>query len=180
MRKTHVPKFKWLGVALLVLLVIGFIIFRHANPSVGFRYYEPSYLPPNVSIKEKRISISKSNVSVDQNFRTEDWVYSIIEDKDDGSTSIGTANQDYDAKSVKPTCNIQSSPANIKYRICHWIDYGRINVHEVTFIKNGTYIYSSIPTATDQEISTQEIGNYVDSFAPKSTMGLPVLRSIGP
>jgi hypothetical protein len=169
-----------LVVALITFLVIGFIVFRHINPSVGFRYYEPSYLPPNVSIREKRIDISESNVSVDQNFRTEDWVYSIIEDKDDGSSSIGTANQDYDAKSVGPTCNIQNSPEKMKYRVCHWIDYGRINVHEVIFIKNGTYIYSAIPTTTDQEISPQETGKYVDSFTPKSTIGLPVLRSTGP
>jgi hypothetical protein len=164
----------------IVIAVIAYTVFRQINPRVGFKYFEPAYLPPSTSIKEKRISITNSNISVEQNFRTEDWVYSIIEDKDDGSSSIGTANQDYDAKSVKPTCSIQNSPEKMKYRVCHWIDYGHINIHEVIFIKNCTYIYSLIPTTIDQEISSQEIENYVDSFVQKSTTGLPVLRSIGP
>jgi hypothetical protein len=163
----------------IVIAVIAYTVFRQINPRVGFKYFEPAYLPPSTSIKEKRISITNSNISVEQNFRTEDWVYSIIEGADDGTRTIGTASQNYDAKSVKPTCSINKTPANTQYRICHWIDYGRIDVHEVTFIKDGTYIYSEIPT-TEQEISIEQIEKYIDSFVQKSTTGLPVLRSIGP
>jgi hypothetical protein len=62
-----------------LILAIGWFVFRWFNPSVGFKYYEPSYLPPNVSIKDRRISITPYNKAVEQNFRTVDWVYEIKE-----------------------------------------------------------------------------------------------------
>jgi hypothetical protein len=173
--KRRSKKRGFLIVLTLVFLVIGFSIFLLYNPSVGFKYYQPSYLPPNVSIMERRISVTGGSTSVEQDFRTVDWVYEIQEYKAD--SSIGTAQQNYDAKSVEPTCNILTSSANQQYRLCHWIDYGRIDVHQVIFIKDGTYITSEIPTNLQQQISIQEIGKYVDSFKQRATIGLPVLRS---
>lgn len=165
-------------VVVLLVLAIGFVIFRIFNPTVGFTYYEPSYLPPGVSINAKRISINKyAPAQVEQNFRTEDWVYSIREYK--AREEIGTAAQNYDAKSTKPTCNIETSPKMTKYRLCHWIDYGKIDVHEIKFIKDGTFINAQIPTNTTEVISVGEINKFVDSFDKKSTLGLPVLRSGG-
>lgn len=133
-------------------------------------------MPPNVSIKARRISImSHSSTAVEQNFRTTDWVYEIQEYKAD--SSIGFAEQNYDPTSIKPTCDILTSPGRQQYRLCHWIDYGRIDVHQVIFIKDGTYIRSDIPTTLQERITVQQIGKYVDSFKQKSTIGLPVLRS---
>lgn len=177
---TKMSKKLLLGILIIALVVATYIIFRLFNPSVGFKYYEPSYLPLDVSVKAKRISIARGYIQVEQNFRREDWVYSIREDKADGFHTIGTADQNYDDKSVKPTCFINSSPANMRYRLCHWIDYGRIDVHEVSFIKEGTFVYSQIPTTTSQQISTQDIEKYIDSFKRKSTAGLPILRSSSP
>lgn len=169
------------GILIFVFTVVAFIVFRSFNPSVGFKYFEPAYLPADTSIKARRIVINKYvPASVGQNFRTEDWVYSIIEDKAENYSDIGTADQNYDEKSIKPTCVIDSSPNNMRYRICHWIDYGRIDVHEASFIKEGTFIYSQIPTKTSQRISVEDIEKYIDSFKRKSTFGLPVLRSNGP
>ena len=165
----------WLVVCSVFILIIGYTIFRILNPSVGFKYYEPSYLPPNVSIKARRIGINSVFTQVEQDFRTVDWVYEIQEYKAD--SSIGTAQQNYNPTSIKPTCSILTSPAGQQYRLCHWVDYGRINVHQVIFIKDGTYIESEIRTTLQQQISVQEIGQYVDSFKQKSTLGLPVLRS---
>lgn len=179
MSSPHTKKFIRLSVTLGLLLIGGFVIFRSINPSIGFTYYEPAYLPPNVSIKAKRISMSNGHASVQQNFRTENWIYDIDEREAHDSSSIGSANQNYDAKSVRPTCDVRDSPAHMQYRVCHWIDYGRIDVHEVRFIKDGTFIRSHIPTTTNQQISIQEIGKYVDSFTPKSTIGFPVLRFNG-
>lgn len=162
-------------VLILIILAVAFFIFRLLNPSVGFKYYEPSYLPPNVSIKSRRIRILPGSTAVEQDFRTVDWGYTIEEYKAD--RPIGTAQQNYDPTSTKPTCSIMSSPENQQYRTCHWIDYHRIDVHEVTFIKNGTFIQSQLPTTLDESISIKEIGEYVDSFHQKSTIGLPVVRS---
>jgi hypothetical protein len=177
MSNTQAKKSKWLYIALFMLVVMGFIIFRLINPSVGFKYFEPSYLPSNVSIKAKRISITRGYTQVEQNFRTEDWVYSISEYK--AAVPIGSADQNLDAQSIKPTCNLQVSPLGMSYRVCHWIDYGRINVHEVKFIKEGTFVNVQIPTTLQEQISINQIDKFVDSFKKKSTVGIPVLRFNG-
>jgi len=49
--------------------------------------------------------------------------------------------RDYDVTSVKPTCSILTSQAQQQYRLCHWVDYGRISVYEVKFIKTGRTFY---------------------------------------
>lgn len=162
-------------IAAVILLIIIFVLNQILNPSVGFTYFQPAYLPPNVSITARRISINSVNTTVDQDFRTVDWVYGINEYK--ATDSIGTASQNYNPASIKPTCSLLVSPGRQQYRLCHWIDYGRINVHQVVFIKDGTFVSSDIPTTLQQPISIQQIGRFVDSFKPKSTWGLPVLRS---
>ncbi len=160
----------------LILIVAGWSIFRYYfYAAVDFKYYEPSYFLPNVSIKEKRIDIGPGRVAAEQNFRTVDWVYSITEYK--ANELIGSAGQNYDPKSVRPTCSIQDSLENIQYRLCHWIDYGRIDVHEIKFIKDGTFINIQIPTTINQQINIAEIDRFVDSFKQRSTFGLPVLHS---
>jgi hypothetical protein len=169
-----------ISLAVLAMAIIAGAIFRYNNPSVGFTYFEPAYLPAGTSIKAKRIDISKGYTSVDQNFRTEDWVYGIVEHRVDDTGSIDAASQNYDPESVEPTCSFSTTPAHMRYRLCHWVDYGRIDVHEVIFIKGNTYIYSEIPTGTDQTISVEQVEKYIDSFQQKSTLGLPVLRSAGP
>lgn len=183
MTRTLVTKKRITILVVFVLLLAGALaIIRIYNPDVGFTYFEPAYLPPNVSIKAKRISTFKNYselTQVEQNFRTEDWVYGIREAREDIFSGIGTASQDYDPTSVKPTCNLSTTPAGMQYRLCHWIDYGRINVHEVIFIKDGTRVYSQIPTETSQDVSIEDIEKYVDSFEQKSTLWFPVLHSIG-
>lgn len=168
----------FLIVLVAVLLVAGWLAFRFFNPDVGFAYYVPSYLPPNVSIKARRISMTPySSTQIEQNFRTVDWVYEIQEYKADSHTTIGTAEQNYNPMSTSPTCSILTSPAKQQYRLCHWIDYGRIGVYQVIFIKGGTYVRSDIPTTLQQKITIQGISKYVDSFMRKSTIGLPVVHS---
>jgi len=67
----------------------------------------------------------------------------------------------------------------MQYRICHWIDYGRIDVHEVKFTKSATFINIQIPSSINEPISLQQIDQFVDSFKKASTIGFPVLRSNG-
>jgi hypothetical protein len=155
---------KYAGIVVMVLLGIG--IFRYYNPSLGFTYFEPNYLPPAVSIKQKRISIlSGGLIEAEQDFRTVDWVYEIMEYKAngpvDGNSSIGSTSQNYNTDSVKPTCDILSSPNRQRYRLCHWIDYRHIGVYEVIFIKDGTLIDSDMPTTLQQKITINEISLYV-------------------
>ena len=174
----YAKRYGWYWALILVGLVIGFIIFRHFNPSLGFGYFEPSYLPPHTSIKAKRINITRGDIKVEQNFRTEDWVYSIREYK--SRDVVGTTVQNYDPKSLRPTCDTRSTPLRNLYRICHWIDYGKIDVHEAKFIKAGTFIAAQIPTTLNNSISLQQIDKFVDSFKPRSPTGFSVLHSNGP
>lgn len=176
MKKKSGKKKVLIVLAAAVILMLAYLIFRLFNPSVGFTYYEPAYLPPGISVKAKRISISPYSTMVELNFRTEDWVYSIGESKADGP--LPPATQNYDSESVKPTCDRLTSPAGQVYRLCHWIDYGRINVQEVTFIKGGTSVRSQIPTVVHRSIPIAQINKYVDSFKPASTTGFPVLRGV--
>ncbi len=164
-----------IGLVVLVAGIVGFFIYTHTNPRLGFKYYEPSYLPPNISIKAERVAIVGETVSVEQNFRTEDWVYSIHQYKAEGT--IGGANQDYDPTSVSPTCSLNTSSNNTRYRVCHWIDYGRIDVQQIKLIKDTTFIDVQIPSDLDNPISLQDIDKFVDSFQQKNTRGFSVLRS---
>jgi hypothetical protein len=161
---------------LFIALFMGAGLFRLFNPAVGFIYFEPSYVPPNVTITAKRIDITRRTpLQVEQNFRTEDWVYGIREVK--AVHAIDSALQNYDPASDEPTCSFFTSPGAQRYRLCHWVDYGRISVYEVSFNKAGTNIYSQLPISLQQRLSADEINKYVDSFAPASTHGIPVLRS---
>ncbi|MDB5176236.1 MAG: hypothetical protein JWM81_1094 [Candidatus Saccharibacteria bacterium] len=163
-------------IALAAFLLIGLAGYHYLHPALGFSYYEPSYLPPGVAIKAKRILIANGRATASLNFRTEDWVYEIIESKA-GEDTVGPSDHNYDAKSVKPTCKGVLSAHGQPYRLCHWIDYGKISVYEVAFIKGGTMIHAQIPTRLQQTVSTDEVGHFVDSFAAKRAVGLPVLRS---
>lgn len=165
-------KIRRLCLIAVAIVLIGYVALRLLRPGIGFTYYQPGYLPPGVSIKARRITIIRNDASVEQDFRTNDWVYEIQEYK--ARTSIGTAAQNYDPKSVKPTCSLLTSPVGQHYRLCHWVDYGQIDLHQVIFIKSGTYIRADIPTSLQQPISTAEINKFVDSFKHASTRGLPV------
>jgi len=165
-----------LGGIAVVCLILAFLAFRYFEPAIGFTYYEPTYLPAHVSITAKRIDIIHGGTTVEQNFRTEDWVYEIREQQAGYATTIGTADQNYDSKSAKPTCVIRLSPQKTQYRLCHWIDYGRIDVHEIKFTKNNTFINAQIPTDPQQPLTLQDTDKFVDSFRQRSTIGIPVSR----
>lgn len=165
--------------ALLVLIfLLGFLIDSVIHPRMNFTYYEPSYLPDGISIKQKRIQIASGDKSASQNFRTEDWVYDITEFKAD--TDIGSANQDYSPTSKQPTCELRTTPKHQQYRVCHWIDYGKIDVTEVKFIKQGTFIWAAMPIEVGKQLPLTQIDTFIDSFHKSSTWGFPVIRSNGP
>jgi hypothetical protein len=170
-------KYRWGLLAVLVVIVTGIAADRVINPPLPFKYFEPAYLPPGVSVKAKRISVTRGSTEAEQNFRTEDWVYSIREYK--ATEGIGQAKQDYDARSIQPTCILLTTSKGMPFRLCHWTDYGRIGVYEVKFIKEGTFVNAQIPTTLQQRISSHQMATFVDSFARKSSRGFPVLRSNG-
>lgn len=169
----------------LIVLVIGIFLFVRASTVLDFTYYEPSYVPPHTAILQKRIVVWRPEPSQDivlrsaeLNFRTEDWVYAIREWKHDGQ-AIPEARQNYDETSEKPTCSFYDTAKGQRFRLCHWVDYQAIDVHEVKFIKGTTFFDIQIPTKLTEKISVDELRKFVDSFEPKSTFGVPVKEITG-
>lgn len=114
-------------------------------------------------------------ISADLNLRTEDWVYSIGEFKASVSPAdTTTALYDYDPNSTGVTCIQEQTPRKRQYRLCHWIDYGRISVYEVNFVEGSTYITTTFPANLHQDVPNSQFDEYVDSFAPANTFGFTI------
>jgi hypothetical protein len=176
----------------IILILVGrfWYISTHplSNPRHGFQYYEPKRLPAGFHITDKRIDIVNPGgklygIGVDLNFRTEDWVYSIRESRANSSSSpdnssVFTELNNYDPTSVSVTCRQENSAKKQSYRLCHWIDYGRISVYEVKFIKGGTYIDTRFPGTITEVVSISSINDYVDSFVKAKTTGFKTISGI--
>lgn len=174
-RKRNYLKLTVISIALILAALAGYYVFRLYHPAVGFRHFEPSYALPGVTITDRRISITNGSMATEQNFGTKDWTYAITERKAGGP--LGNGIQNYNPASIKPTCKTQTSPENMRYRLCHWIDYGRTNVYEITFIKLGTLVRAVIPTGLDKPLAIDNLSKFVDSFRQRSTLWLPVVSS---
>lgn len=172
------PKLTRITIVLIILIpvTVSYGISRVAPPKLTFTYYEPSYLPPNVSVRDKSIMDFHGDRSVWLSLAPA--IYAIQETS--GPDGIPSAAENYDPTSVKPTCHIGKTPNKTPYRVCHWIDYGRTNVNEVQFGHGNTWIVSWVPTSLDQHLTIDQIERYIDSFAPKSPQSLPIKYSSGP
>lgn len=156
------------------------------DPRFGFQYYQPTALPDGFHIVDKRIDISDPDgeilgITAELNLRKVDWVYAIRESRADapydsvGPSDIQTNFSNYDPASVKPTCRQMLSPMKTTYRLCHWIDYGSIDVNELKFIKNDTYIYTQFPGSISKPIPLAALDRYVDSFVKADANSFPLL-----
>lgn len=158
-------------------------IYSHplADPKWGFQFYTPQQLPSGFRVAGSRISVGSSDgkifgVSAEMNYGTTNWIYSLSEYRNDG-TQERTSLRNFDTNSVSPTCTQRVTRANQDYRLCHWIDYGRISVYEIKFVKNGTAFNSTFPAKKGQIIPMMELDAYVDSFE-KSDPPKQIIRGI--
>lgn len=162
--------------AIVIAAIISYGIFRSRHPALGFTYYEPAYLPPNVTVQDKYIMDFHGDRSAW--LRLAPAIYAIREDSE--ATGIPPAAENYDPTSIKPTCHIGKTPTKFAYRVCHWVDYGRTNVNEVQFGRGSTWIVSWIPTSLDEHLTIAQIEKFIDSFAPQSAAKLRVDYTSGP
>lgn len=148
-----------------------------SHSKYGFQPYKPQKLPNGQRITASRMSVSQSNgkvygISVGMNLRPapHNWVYSISERRAhlyEGDTQrVTTGLRNFDASSKEPTCTQRVTPEKRSYRLCHWTDYERINVYEVNFIQEKTFISTKFPANIDHSIAAHELDEYVDSFVP--------------
>jgi len=171
------------GVVLLVI-ALPWAVYDHVQHQVDFQFYEPTQLPVGVSIRQKRLDrggYGGSPVRIELDFRRVDWVYSVDELKATNARhDTMTTLHNYDPTSVGVTCTQRHTASGMSYRLCHWIDYGRINVYQINFVKGGTYVTCQMPNESKTVISVASLDAFVDSFKPASTAGLPVLDAVGP
>jgi hypothetical protein len=109
------------------------------------------------------------------NLRAEDWVYAIREWRATSENTTTDLNN-FDPTSIVPTCAERKSTDGQQYRLCHWLDYGKISVYEVKFIKKGVFIDTTFPTTIQKPIVLDELNGYVDSFSPANLDGIPILE----
>lgn len=165
-------------VVIVILAIIG-ILFKLSGGVLVFSYLKPTYLPSGISIKDTRVTATKTDVFTELNFRTEDWVYEIQESQT-RSTELPSAKGNYDADSTNFTCSIFVSPHLQHYRLCHSVDYGKISRYEVTQVNGSTLISSALPTTMNHVIDTKDIGKFVDSFKRTPKLFAPTFRHDGP
>lgn len=190
--KWPIVKYLFLIILLIIVVIIGTYRYKTthplSDPRFGFQYYKPTVLPNGFKITDKRIDIANPDgrlygISADLNLRTEDWIYAIRESKTNSksspdSSSTSTTLYDYDPNSVGVTCKQVVSPKGQSYRLCHWIDYGRISVYEVNFIKGSTYINTQFPGTTKNTVPILEISNYVDGFTKAKAIGFKTVSGL--
>jgi hypothetical protein len=154
------------------------------NPKYGFPYYKPTMLPSGFSITKKRIDLGLQPqfMAAEMNLRDTDWVYEIRETNgsyaDPTATDIDADN--YNPSSISVTCTQRSSPKGQGYRLCHWVDYGKVSVYEVKFIKlenmdHITLVETEFPSTTNRVLSAQELNTYVDSFIKARATGFKLM-----
>lgn len=178
---------------LIVLILIGVAVAYNwyasthplSNKQNGFQYYEPTKLPDGFHITQKRILIYKphgrtNSIQAEMNLRTEDWVYEISEQNNGGTNGPSTTLANYNPASIKPTCRQVETSQHQSYRLCHWIDYGRIGVYQVQFVKGKTFIGTTFPGTTTSVVPVNAISTYVDSFVAAKASGFTLLISLGP
>lgn len=160
-----------------------------ANPTFGFQLYVPTQLPKGVNITERQINVSYNgegkqyDLSAKMNFRTKDWLYSIIEFKYDAKripgTDIITAQDSYDPDDSNTTCQQRTAPDARSYRLCHWHDFSEVSVYEIKFVIDGTYIVARMPSKIDHIIPVEELDAYVGSFTKSSGEGFKIHSAWG-
>lgn len=191
---------KWPTLCATALVVVGVGAVWLANqstrnpldePAVGFQMYTPRKLPDGFQITDKRISVHSTyfydkengdpnkirDVTLEMNLRHEDWVYAIVQRraKSDHKAEVTATYTGYDSTSITPSCMNRTSDTGKRYRLCHWVDYGKISVFEVKFIEGDTYIDTTFPTTLQNSIEVSEIDRYVESFEATKPEGIETL-----
>lgn len=162
--------------AILILFAFGVNLTsrRHShNPlsdaKVGFTFLMPNKLPPGFSVKSKHIYVSHgtnntlTSAAVEMSFRSQDAVYSIQEWRATNE-NIYTSLHNFNTSTSAVTCTQSTSNEGHLFRLCHWIDYGKVSVYEVESIIDGTYVHTTFPAKIGQTITMGELQSFVDSL----------------
>ena len=186
MNKKQLRKYGFIAAIVIIICAAATMLYQMYRSPISFDYYEPSYLPPTVTITDKRIIIidDGKNRSEKAALRLEKtaWTYAINQVAHTTQT-LGEAEQDYTPRSNEPSCSMLESPKRLEFRLCHWVDNweshggGEVSVYEVKFIKGSTYFWGRIPTSMDNIFTIDEIGDFIDSFKKVDIDGVRIERS---
>jgi hypothetical protein len=152
-----------------------------SDPKWGFQFYVPQKLPYGFRITDSRISVGSSDgkvfgIGAEMNFGTKNWIYSLSESRNTEDYKHADS-QNFNPDSVNPTCMQRITKSHQEYRLCHWLDYDRISVYEIKFIKGNVNFDTNFPAKKGQIIPMSELDTYVDSFV-KADPPKQVIRGI--
>jgi hypothetical protein len=184
----------WVIVGVLVVGTVALLTavhmrqtYRDSHPlsdsKQGFQLLVPRMLPDGYHITGKRIAVQHRNskqpraitsLVAELNLGAHTWIYSIQESRHQGEATT-TSRTDYDPVSTQKTCKQAKTPKGQVFVLCHQVDYLHTSVYIVTFAKGATFVTGAFPSTSSAVVSELQIRAFVDSFAPGSPAGIPLL-----
>ncbi len=152
-----------------------------SDSKVGFRLLYPNTLPPGYAVKTKTIYIHHSrphvlkDASIVMSFRKQDALYGIQERRANNEDTTTTKLDNFDPVSKEPTCTQRQTPKGQEYRLCHWIEFGKVSVFEVKLIMQGIYFQATFPASQDAPLSETELNAFIDSLHVINPSGISIM-----
>ena len=160
-------------IAVLLLGILGYGVYRWRATRIDFTYFEPSSLPANATLAQRRLIKDERNngtfVRTKQSFRAKDgWYYTITQWSGQHASAGGGLTKDPRVAS----CNWVETPHKQTYRLCY--RYARDMITTYVELNRGTtYLELSFSHRVEQAAIT----TMIDSLKPASTLWLPVTHS---
>ena len=157
-------------IAVLLLGVLGYGVYRWRATRIDFTYFEPSSLPASATLAQRRLIRDERNngtfVRTKQRFRAKDgWYYTITQWSGQHASAGGGLTKDPRVAS----CSWVETPHKQTYRLCYRHVEDMITTY-VELNRGTTYLELSFSHRVEQAAIT----TMIDSLKPASTRSLPV------
>ena len=160
-------------IAVLLLGVLGYGVYRWRATRIDFTYFEPSSLPASATLAQRRLIKDERNngtfVRTRQRFQAKDgWYYTITQWSGQHASAGGGLTKDPRVTS----CNWVETPHKQTYRLCYRHAEDMMTTY-VELNRGTTYLELSFSNRVEQAAIT----TMIDSLKPASTLWLPVTHS---
>lgn len=159
-------------IAVLLLGILGYGVYRWRATRIDFTYFEPSSLPASGTLAQRRLIKDERNngtfIRTTQNFRAKDgWYYGITQWPGRHASAGGGLTKDPRIAS----CRWVETPHKQTYRLCYHHADEMLTTH-VELNRGTTYLELYFPRRIEQA----DITTMIDSLKPASTLWLPVIH----
>ena len=157
---------------MFLLGILGYGVYRWRATRIDFTYFEPSSLPANATLAQRRLIKDERNngtfVRTKQSFRAkDDWYYGITQWPGQHASAGGGLTKDPRIAS----CRWVETPHKQTYRLCYHHADEMLTTH-VELNRGTTYLELYFPRRIEQA----DITTMIDSLKPASTLWLPVIH----